>query len=214
MPYRRNNRRSRRAPRNLSKAVRSEVKKIAYSTQETKHHRVNVASTGLPASGFWTELNTVDSQSVASGGFVGQEIRQIGIRLKGYMSQADSSNIVRMVIVTPTANKEAQTAQGTAFTDDLFYAGDPLLQPFRESAVKRVYLDRTFILNMSNGQNDKIVMFNEWIKLNMRRYTVDESNLPSGTLGAQKVYIAFVSDSSIASHPTLNLASCLYYKDA
>lgn len=206
--------RNRRNPK-LSKAVRSEVKRIAYSTQETKHHRVNVAATGMPAAGFSVELNTVDAQGVASGEFVGQEIRQIGIRLKGYLSQADNSNLVRMVIVTPTANKEAETAQGKAFTDDLFYAGDPLLQPFRESAVKKVYLDRLVVLNMSNGQNDKIYVFNEWIKLKMKKYIVDESSLPAGgILGAQKVYLALISDSSLPSHPTLNLASCLYYKDA
>lgn len=210
-------RRSYRKRNALSKRVRKAVKQIAYSTQETKHHRVNTVATALPDSSFWVELNSVDSQGDASGEFIGQEIRQIGIRLKGYMKQADNSNLVRMLIFQPSPSQLQNYAAGNPLDQNLFYTGDPLIQPVRESSVTRVFLDRLIVLNQTTGQNDKLYLFNHWVNLKMKKYTIVETSLPPNPppiVGQDLIYVLFQSDSAFASHPTLDMMSILYYKDA
>lgn len=195
----------------LSKAVRKEVRKIAYATQETKHHRVedNVDFANV---GTLVELNTVDSQGVASGQFVGQEIRQMSLRLRGMLTQADSSNLARVIIFTPTAEGQVLLTAGST-VNSLFYAtagSDSLYSFVREALVARVYFDRNYILNIASGQNDHTRFIRLSINLHMKKYIVNEGT----SSGSNKIYLGLISDSGLATHPSLNFESFLAYKDA
>lgn len=208
MPFRRRPRR--RPRRTLTKAVRSEVKRIAFSTQETKHHRVEVDS-AFDNQGTLVELNTVDSQGDASGQFVGQEIRQMGIRLRGKLTQSDSNNVVRLIVFTPSAQFESALTAGTQSAADLLYFPTNW-SAIREPQVSKVYHDKNYVLNIASGQNDMIRLVNNWINLRMRKYKINETTSPM--TGSNKVYLFMMSDSGVAPHPIFQFASTLYYKDA
>jgi len=202
----------RRTRKVLSKAVRKEVRKIAYDTQETKHHRVDDVVT-FSNSGSLVELNTVDSQGVASGQFIGQEIRQMSLRLRGLLTQADSSNIARVIVFSPTAEGQVLLTAGS-IVNDMFYSptgSDSLYSFVRESLVARVYHDRMYVLNMANGQDDYTRFLRLNINLHMKKYRVNETPPISGS---NKIYLGLISDSGVTNHPTLNFESFLAYKDA
>lgn len=206
MVYRRRNKRS----TNLSTKVRAVMKRVAYSTQETKHHRIE-ESVNFSTNGSLIELNTVDSQGDASGQFVGAEIRQIGLRIRGKLSQADANNTCRVVLFTPSANFETLLQTGVATPTDLFYLPSNW-SAIRPSQVNKVYYDRNVVLNIASGQNDKIKLVNIWVNLNMRKYRINESTAP--LTGSDKVYMLLLSDSLLPNHPAFDYSSMLYYKDA
>lgn len=207
---RRTRRRNTRQP--ISKRIKKVMREVAYSTQETKHHRV-VDTLTVAENGTMVELNTVDSQGVSSGQFIGQEVRQIGLRFRALLFQADSHNVVRLMFLTPSTSFQSDLDAGTVTPNDIFYQPtSPLLSPLVESKIKRVYSDRTLSLNMAAGQNDQLRIINKWINLKMRKYTLQDGvpNYP----GQDKVYVAVFSDSAFATHPTIDFHSIMYYKDA
>lgn len=194
----------------LTRRVKKAMKEVAYSTQETKHHRVEDL-TSISTSGVLIELNSVDSQGDGSGQFIGQEIRQVGIRIRGKLAQSDANNVVRVVVFTPTAAFQSNLDQGLSSPYNLFYL-QTNWSAIREANAKRVYLDRNYVLNIASGQNDKIKLLNEWINLKMKKYKIVEGGNPP--TGSDKVYLLLMSDSSLPNHPTFEYASTLYFKDA
>ena len=174
------------------------MRKIAYSTQETKHHRVTNDSetiyTPIPRDGLGYELNSVDSQGVESGQFVGQEVRQMGIQIKAILRQLTNNTpgepwngippggIIRMMAVQFTQAfqsriQEQQNAGTQPTWSEMFYAdnGDyRLVSPVRESHVERKYLDKTYVLDNLTGANRDTKVVSHFIKLGMKKYTFDE----------------------------------------
>jgi len=65
---------------------------------------------------------------------------------------------------------------------------------------------------MASGQNDKLRLLNQWVKLYGKKYKVLEGANPPP--GSQKLYLGVVSDSSVVSHPTIDIHSILFFKDA
>lgn len=209
MPRRTRRRRNRRP---LSSRLKKAMREVAYSTQETKHHR-RLDTLAVAENGSMELLNAVDSQGSQSGEFIGQEIRQIGIRFRCILHQADAQNIVRMLFYTPSQSFQSDLDAGTVTANDVFYQPvSPLLSPLVESKVKKLYSDRTLTLNAPVGQNDQIRIVNKWINLKMKKYMLQDG-VP-GFPGQDKVYVAVFSDSAFASHPILDYHSILYYKDA
>lgn len=194
----------------LSKKVKDAMKEAAFSTQETKHHRVEDLIS-FSSSGTLVELNTVDSQGVTSGSFIGQEIRQMGIRIRGKLSQADSSNVVRLTIFTPSTAFEARLESGVALPNDLYYLPTNW-SAIREAHVKKTYLDTNMVLNQSDASNDKIKLLKLWVDLKMKKFKYLEGITPA--TGSDKVYMLIMSDSALIPHPRLEYSSTLYYKDA
>lgn len=195
----------------LSKRVKKAIKKIAFSTQETKHHRVS-EDIAFANVGTLVQLNTVNSQGVASGQFVGQEIYQMWLKLRGLLTQADSSNVTRVVIFTPTMEGE-RLISGGANVNDMFYSttgSDSLYSYFRESLTKKIYYDKIHILNIANGQNDKTTFVKLFIDLKMKKYKVHETS----PTGSDIIYLGLISDSGMPSDPVFNFESFLAYKDA
>jgi len=208
MPTR--NRRTRRTTRYKGRSFNTAVQKVVNRNIESKHHRVTDSSS-VSTNGYLLELNTIDSQGVSSGQFLGQEVKQVGVRIRGMVKQADASNVVRMMIFTPTTAGEGELQQN-GFTSLFYDPVDALFSPHREPMVRRIYSDRTFALNMASGQNDKLRLLNQWVKLYGKKYKVLEGANPPP--GSQKLYLGVVSDSSVVSHPTIDIHSILFFKDA
>ncbi len=210
MPRRTRTRRRPRRTRYKGKSFNTAVQKVVNRNVETKHHRVTDSQT-VSTAGYLLELNTIDSQGVASGQFIGQEMKQVGVRIRGLVRQADSSNVVRMLVFTPTTAGEAEI-QANGFNTIFYDPVDALFSPHREAMVRRIYSDRTFSLNIASGQNDKLRILNQWVKLYGKKYKFLEGSNPA--TGSQKLYLGMVSDSGIATHPSVDIHSILYFKDA
>lgn len=208
------NRRNQRKRVTLSKKVKDTMKQIAFSTLETKHHRYNVPLTSITVDGLAIELNTVDSQGVAAGQFIGQEVRQMGLRLKGRFQQADSSNVLRYMICSLKTAFECDLKEGIVELNDLFYQKDnPLYSPLREASIGTVYKDRTLILNIAGAGGDDVKLFNHWIPLKMKKYYFQENSTHTPKAGGTIIYMFMWSDSAVSAHPTVFGHSTLYYKD-
>lgn len=213
MPYRRRTYRRRRPTGNKSRKWTNAVKRVVNKQLETKHHRVLVEG-GITTAGAVEELNTVDSQGVASGQFIGQEIRQVFLRIRGKLTQADSSNVVRVVVFRPTTQAvEMMKLEGSGITDFFYNPGGALYSAWKRPWVDQVYYDRTRLLNMAAGQNDHIALLDIKQRLGGLRYKFDETGTGSTTKGSQSIMIGFISDSALTPNPTYEIESVLYYKD-
>lgn len=196
-------------------ALKKMMKAVAYSTQETKHHRVVEEDLEIQPSGSMVELNTVDTQGITAGTFIGQEIRQVGIRLRGKLQQEDSSNIVRWVVLSLSEAFAQELTAGTSDPNGIFYdPGLAIFSPIISTHVNKVYVDKTVVLNQQDAANNKIVLLNKWVPLGMKKYRFNEQSNTAPKDGSDKIYLMLFSDSAFGSHPGTTFHSVLFYKDA
>lgn len=221
MPYRRKRKTSRsrvprvRTSRPLTRTLgfRNAVKAVVNRQAETLHHRVDVTDSVFSI-GFLTELNTVDSQGVQSGQFTGSEITQQFISVRGKVQQADASNIVRMVVFTPSQQGLEQLKNGDDLSDLFYNPPRAIYSAWRPSLVDKIYKDKLMVLNASTGQNDAIRMIRINQRLGGKKYRFMEGAAAGTTTGSNVIYLGFISDSDVSFHPACEFESILYYKDS
>lgn len=221
MPYRRKRKTTRsrvprvRSSRPLTRTLgfRNAVKAVVNRQAETLHHRVeeldSASSTGL-----LTELNTVDSQGVQSGQFTGSEITQQFLGVRGKIQQADSSNVCRMVLFSPSQQGLEQLKSGDNLSDLFYNPARAIYSAWRPSLVDKIYKDKLMVLNASTGQNDAIRMIRINQRLGGKKYRFMEGATAGTTTGSNVIYLGFISDSDVVSHPAVEFESILYYKDS
>jgi len=200
-----------------SRKFTNAVKRIVNREIETKHHRVAADDISFDTDGQVIELNSIDSQGVASGQFIGQEVRQWYLKVRGQVQQADGSNVVRVVCFRPTCSAMEELRADNITLADFFYENTPTLSlyaPWREAMVDSVYYDKTMVLNQTTGQNDKITQFSIRQKLNGMKLKYIEGGDPALSQVSPLIYLGFLSDSGLVSHPVAVYHSTLYYKDA
>lgn len=221
MPRRNRRNRKTRMPRvhtsqNLLKtsAFRSAVKATVGKTAETYHHRVDQTATSVSELGILTELNTVDSQGVQSGQIRGQEIRQIALNLRGEIVQSDNSNIVRMCVFRPTAKGQEIINGGATFSDLFYNPARAIYSSWLPGTIEKMYVDRTYVLNQAQAQNDEVKLLKMNQRLGGMKYKLVEADLgQANPAGGAVIYAGFVSDSAFATHPQVEFESVLYYHD-
>lgn len=201
-----------------SRKFKNAVRRIVNSEIETKHHRVTADDLSFSTDGQVIELNSIDSQGVGSGQFIGQEVRQWYLKVRGQVQQADSTNVVRVVCFRPTCAALEEMRENALTLAEFFYESTPSLSlyaPWRESMVDSVYYDKTMILNQTTQQNDKIQMFNIRQKLNGLKLKYIEGSAGGNVSQVSPIILlGFLSDSGVSAHPTAVFHSTLYYKDA
>lgn len=223
MPYRRRSRRQKtrsRVPRvktsqplTRTLGFRNAVKAVVNRQAETLHHRVTELNSA-PSTGLLTEVNTVDSQGVQSGQFTGQEVRQQFLSIRGKVQQADSSNIVRMVLFTPSAQGVEQLQSGDTLSDFFYNPTRAIYSAWNPALVDKIYRDKLMVLNIGSGQNDAIRMIRINQRLGGKKYHFMPSAAAGTTGGSNVIYLGFISDSDVSSHPGVEFESILYYKDS
>lgn len=201
-----------------SRKFKNAVRRIVNTQIETKHHRVSDDSLSFSTSGQVVELNSIDSQGVSSGQFIGQEVRQWYLKVRGQVQQADGSNVVRVVMFRPTCAALDEMRENGLTLSEFFYesgSGLSLYAPWREPMVDSVYYDKTIVLNQTTGQNDKIQMFSIRQKLNGLKLKYIEGSAGGNVSQVTPIILlGFISDSGVVTHPTALYHSTLYYKDA
>lgn len=220
MPYRTRRKTRSRVPRVRSSrpltrtlGFRNAVKAVVNRQAETLHHRVDIIDSA-PSTGLLTELNTVNSQGVASGQFTGAEISQMFLSVRGKVQQQDASNIVRMVVFTPSQQGLEELKSGVALSELFYNPVRAIYSAWRPSLVNKIYKDKLMVLNASTGQNDAIRMIRINQRLGGKKYRFNENATAGTTSGSEVIYLGFLSDSDVAFHPAVEFESILYYKDS
>lgn len=221
MPYRRKRKTTHsRVPRvrtsqplTRTLGFRNAVKAVVNRQAETLHHRVEEINSA-PSTGLLTELNTVDSQGVQSGQFTGEEVRQQFISVRGKVQQQDSSNICRMVMFSPSQQGLEQLKAGADLSDLFYNPARAIYSAWRAPLVDKIYKDKLFVLNASTNQNDAIRMIRINQRLGGKKYRFMENASAGTTGGGNVIYLGFISDSDVVSHPAVEFESILYYKDS
>lgn len=203
-----------------SRKFTNAVRRIVNKEIETKHHRVEENGITFSTDGVLAELNGLDSQGVQSGQFVGQEVRQWYLKIRGQVQQRDATNTVRVVVFRPSCAALDQLVDHAMTMSEFFYSSTAplsLYAPWREPMVDAVYYDKTLVLNQADAAQNKIAQFTIRQKLNGLKLKVIEG-APVGSLTpvSPLIFIGFISDSLPASllHPRAIYHSTLYYKDA
>lgn len=197
--------RRRRTGRGLSKKQKTQVGRLVKGNIETKvmHHTFSTAITATIG-----HFNIMDqflsAQGVSSNEFIGKEVRLQNFHIHGSMIQADSSNIIRLIVFRARGDYVP-----LAGNTDLFHSPtNPLFSALNNSYVHEVKWDRVFVLNGST-QNDAVKIVKRYVNYKNKRLL-----LKSVADSSQLWYFSYVSDSGILPSPNIRVNMTLRIKDA
>lgn len=201
-------RRARRG-RKLSKKQAKQVKSMVLSNIETKHQIYNFGTTNITTDvayyPVWSSMFGV--QGAGQSSFIGNEVRLQRMRLRGVLTQGDSSNVVRIMLIRPTPKYDPTLGSTDIFNNAI----QPLYSSIDRKFVSRIYWDRLYTLNAGNAlRNQQRVLAKT---LNFRNRVLDLTALGAPN---EDLYWVCVSDSAPLSlvHPSFEMTHELQLKDA
>lgn len=196
--------RSAKVPRSFTKKLtqtaKQQVKQIVLKNKELKSMIVQ-HSTLSPSTSWAYEADLMNiGEGVTSVQRNGFKIQ--GLRLKGRMTitSSDSSNLVRVVIFRNDRNATPSGLPGNVngFFDDTFYQSNKL-----------VY-DKTFTFNEMVSGNGVV----KHVKFSIPTKHIIEYGTASAAYPKKGGYwIACISDSGVAGHPSVNITTAFYFKE-
>lgn len=191
----------------VRKVARTEARRAIKRTVETKSHDeafVSTISTGLSTHDICSTL----LRGTGDSNFIGAKITPTYLSIKYTFIGADPYNIVRMIILQDKASS-GTPALATLFENTSYPLVSGLNNQYRETY--RLLADRRFVLKQFGSTyfaptcgSIRIPMS----KLRQVKYT-DAGNNQGG-----KLWIVLISDSSAVSHPSYQIYTRLYFKDA
>lgn len=189
-------------PRRQKKSFKKNVQAILDSQIEIKDKSVIL---GYTATVNVTTHNLLDPvlnvQGTTSNEFIGNEVTLKSMTLSLLLRQNGNSNIVRLLIVR---------ARSCPSPTDMFRnLSFPILSPISNAFVKKVYMDRTYILNTGSGQNDDIRMVRRTIDFKNKR--VHLQNVGSA---AEIFYLVTVHNGAYGLGPRVDALYNVKWSDA
>lgn len=205
----------RRAPRNrkgdyrMKKIARQEAQKVVSKKVESKVHDVNQAVSAVDWSAFTSVFSLTNglTRGNLATQYVGDSIMPSHLRIRYSLAAADSTNLVRVVVIQniaggiPLGNTTFQSTgnnRAPLSAYDLDY-----------SSTYRVLYDEFFALGL--GTDSGLLTGDIRIKSNkLRKITYTAGAVVS----TGDIYLIAISDSGVSVHPTIQFYSRLYFKDA
>lgn len=208
----------------LSEPQKAQVKKtikqiLANHIQNKVHFDYHAVTVDL--AGAVHHLTPI-GQGVGERQRIGNSIRPVRMKMKVHTYAADSTNLLRFVIFRwhPSAAAGVPTPssvfENTAPTALIGTTGAPLIPiKWADRSDFTVLYDRTFVLEAGatgDGSPNHVLLNLELFgkKINTRINYVDGST----TAVMNGLYLAYISDSGVASHPGLTVCTQLEYEDA
>lgn len=192
----------RKRTRTTNSRIARVAKRVIARNIETKQAESTASGT---ASTTIVSVNLLDpifnAQGPSSNEFIGNEVRLQSLNIRGYFTQADSSNLMRVVIVRL---RGCPVDINNVFLNK----GIPLLSLLDNAFVKHVYMDRMVTLNGST-QNDALSFLKRNINFKNRKY-----HLQNVSDVAESVLMFMVTDSLLPGHPGYKLLWNVKWKDA
>lgn len=195
------------------KIARIEAKKVISREIETKHIDGVLAVTNFDYTGVQYNMTTDPnggtsmSQGVSENQYIGATIRPTHIDCRYTFGVGDATNIVRMIVVQVRANDSPTMANILQSVGNVRAPLSSYDQAYEGRW--RVLLDRTYDLN---GVAKPFITGRFRIKgsaLNQIHFSDG-----SGTLERGCVWIGFISDSALSTHPSVQAYWRLFFKDA
>jgi len=193
--------------------VRTMVRKEIRRQEETKMYDGGRDGGSADSSGVvysitsYPAASTTMGQGVNDNEYIGTKIMPTGLIIRGAITYADVYDTVRVLVIqckglfVPAANQLFDTTYallgvhaGLKRTNDDRY---------------RVLADRRYLVT---SQDKTAAIFG--IRISGKKLTRMTFSDASGTVESGGIYIAFLSDSNVSSHPAFQVAWRLYYKDA
>lgn len=212
-------RRRRNGKRSSALATRAYVKNLLNADIESKNvagsSNVNVSTTlyALELLG-----NLMGEQDATSSGFIGKEIRLQSLFMSLHLAQANThpnGDVIRVMVVEPRENYTPQSGTSAGI---FFDSAHPLSSTPNYDCLRRVYFDKTYILNQPNNNHKELI---RKVNFNLRNASVKFSTVAqpgSGTVNTmdREIWLIAVSDSVVtnSSHPEMDAWFKLRYKDA
>lgn len=190
----------RKSTRRLKKLVQTIVSKnVETSSSNHSFSSLGIVDAGRASSA--TDIHVTNiSQGTGEGQRIKNEVRVTGIHSDFFITGADSTNSIRLILYTP---KDLSVSLSNS--PALAFNQTPDLDKFT------VLLDK-FVCTSSNGTNCKRVKFN--FKFKGRGLRVGYSGSAGSTVQTHPLYFYLVSDSLAVTDPTINGYMRVYYKDA
>lgn len=188
-------------------SLNQRVKRAILRNIETKHQIYNFGATGVTTTPQYISIyrNMFQNQGSGESTFIGNQVRLQSLRVKGVITQADSSNLLRVICFRPTSKYEPADGDTDIFNNPV----QSLLSSLDKNFVRRVYMDRLYTLNTGTAQNDQQrVIGRTW---NLKNAVLDLTALADPNY---QLCWCFVSDSGVASNPTVEMTHELRIKDA
>lgn len=192
----------------LNKKQKQQVKDMMLSNTELKYMMFYVNAAGPNATAVVTPSTTIP-QGDAQGERIGDSLRFHHAILRGNVTCADSTNVVRVIFFLWRPNS-ALAAPVAADLLDLGPAGiiDVLSQHnYLKRDLYKIIFDKVYDLTLS-GYN-RVIDFNEKIQIKGR----SDYGTSAGGNATNTIYVLYLSDSAAAPNPTLNLNLQTFYSD-
>jgi len=217
MPYKKTNRKYSKKPRNTAvrRVARTEVKKQLNRQIESKMFDGAINDTSIDYSGStsaWNLLSDVTgagaiTQGVGAAQYVGTTIRPTYVMIKGLITPADATNLVRVFVIQVITT-------GTPTVSNLLQSVGNIRAPLSSLDVHydktyRVLADRLYSVDTTS-----VVQKYFKIKIGMRQMRPIHFQGASGAYETGGLYVLAVSDSAIAAHPIMRMYWRIHYKDA
>lgn len=183
------------------------VKSAVLRNIETKHQIYNFGATGITTSPTYISIYRSMFQAQGSGEstFIGNRVNLQSLRVKGVITQADNSNLLRVVCFRPTSKYEPADGDTDIFNN----AAQPLLSSLDKHFVKKVMMDRLYTLNSDTSSHDQQRVIGRTFNLHNQKLDLTAVGDPN-----YQLCWCFVSDSAVASNPTVEMTHELRIKDA
>lgn len=196
-------------PYKRKKMKKSSRRTVPYSVKRYVQAKINknIETKHLAASGQTTTSTSVLNTQITTIPQGDDEFRRTGNRVTvtGFYGKfnivgADSTNMVRMVLYIPKDPNDTMTSLTTYGIIDFD---------------KYTVLSDRLITTSLSGNNSKVITIAKKFKYGTRR-GLDVQFASSTTTDVKKnnIYLAWVSDSSAATHPAINYHWYCYFKDA
>lgn len=191
------------------RAVKSLIRKENNKEAQYHHYRavlnssvsttplIHTGMTEIPAGGTGTDLERL-----------GDELKLQSLDIRGYVQYADSTNIIRLLILQWFGD---QDPTATEIFDDTTSGSTQIFGPVRKDSrgIMKVLRDDTFYVAGANvGYNFKFFKYyiNKGFKRNIHYYGASSTN------AYNKIFLVAVSDSGGAGHPPIYAYSNATFK--
>lgn len=195
----------------IRKVVKSELKKEIehkwydrWSTGNADNSALAIAS---PMTGF------VRGTGVSN--YIGSSIRPTSLEIRGQLLATDApANIMRMTIIQDRTTSAGGPTLGTLYNTAL--GAPPIFAPFNKdfSDTYTLIKDKIFLLTNDGAGASNFLPRNFRIFISGKKLRNLKFTVAAGTADSGAIWICFVSDSSVAAHPTWNMTTRLNYTDA
>lgn len=214
MPIRRaprKNIRRRRNPRASERKIRQVVKSELKKEIESKFYDYSVSSTISTA---LTAINPLTSFARGTGpsNYIGMKVKPVFLTIRGTLTGSDATNFVRMVVI------QDKSVSGTPNVSTIFQNTTyPWISPFNVDYIDayNVLADRFIQFRTFESAAGTFSGTTKYFKIKipgkkLRQITYTNA----GAADTGTLWILFISDSSLVSHPSYTFTSRFTYSDA